>query len=67
MQTDFRDADHLNYLGAKKATDYMTAYLKKNYSLEDHRGDRRYRLWEEMEYDYETVEEQVKKNAGINE
>lgn len=67
LQTDFRDADHLNYLGAKKATDYITAYLKEHYSFEDHRGDSRYRLWEEMEYDYEKVETQVKTNAGINE
>lgn len=66
LQTDFRDADHLNYLGAKKATDYMITYLEENYSLENHKGDKKYRLWEEMEYDYETVEEQVKKNAGIN-
>ena len=65
LQTDFRDADHLNYLGAKKATDYMIDYLKDNYQLADHRGDQKYRLWEEMEYDYSLVEEQVKANAGM--
>lgn len=65
LQTDFRDKDHLNYLGAKKATDYMIHYLKEHYSFDDHRGDKRYRLWEEMEYDYSVIEEQVKANAGI--
>ncbi len=65
LQTDFRDQDHLNYLGAKKATEYMTAYLQERYQLVDHRGDRRYHIWEEMEYDYGLIEEQVKANAGM--
>lgn len=65
LRTDFRDADHLNYLGAKKATDYMIVYLKENYLLSDHRGEQKYRLWEEMEYDYSLVEAEVKANAGL--
>ena len=65
LQTDFRDADHLNYMGAKKATDYMITYLQDKYELEDHRGDKRYRLWEEAEYDYSLIEQQVKQNAGL--
>lgn len=65
LQTDFRDADHLNFLGAKKATNYMIGYLKNNYQLPDHRGEQRYRLWEEMEYDYSIIEEQVSINAGL--
>ena len=65
LQTDFRDKDHLNYLGAKKATDYMIGYLKTNYQLADHRGDQKYRLWEEMEYDYSLIEARVKVNAGM--
>lgn len=65
LQTDFRDKDHLNYLGAKKATDYMINYLKNNYQLVDHRGDRKYLLWDEMEYDYNLIEEQIKTSVGL--
>ena len=65
LQTDFRDKDHLNYLGAKKATDYMINYLKNNYQLVDHRGDRKYLLWDEMEYDYDLIEEQIKTSVGL--
>lgn len=65
LQTDFRDQDHLNYLGAQKATDYLLRYLKEDFTFIDHRGDQKYRLWEEMEYDYSRIEEQVKENAGL--
>lgn len=65
LQKDFRDADHLNFLGAKKATDYMIGYLKEHYQLTDHRGEKKYRLWEEMEYDYSLIKKQVKSNAEL--
>lgn len=65
LQTDFRDQDHLNYLGAVKATDYISEFLITNFQFADRRGDKKYRLWEEMEYDYSLVEEQVKANAGL--
>ena len=45
--TDFRDDHHLNNAGAAKVTDYLGSYLKEHYSLEDHRGDDKYILWQD--------------------
>lgn len=61
LKTDFRDGDHLNYLGAKKATAYITDYFTREFDLEDHRGDSRYYLWEQRDFDYEQVEATIKK------
>ena len=61
--SDFRDKGHFNYLGAKKATDYFIEYIKKHYSFEDHRGDSRYVLWENNNFDYNLVEETTKENG----
>ena len=60
LATDFKDRDHLNYLGAKKATAYLTNYLVENYDLTDHRGDKKYWVWEEVEFDYGEVENTIK-------
>ena len=35
--TDFRDNTHFNRYGSKKASDYMGAYLKEHYDLQDWR------------------------------
>lgn len=43
--TDFYNSKHVNYLGAEKYTDYLTAYLKANYDIPDRRGDDKYHLW----------------------
>ena len=43
--TDFYNSKHVNYLGAEKYTDYLTAYLKDNYDIPDRRGNDKYRLW----------------------
>lgn len=64
LNTDFRDADHLNYLGAVKATDYLAEYLVQQYALKDHRGEKKYTLWEEMEYDYARIEKEVRANVA---
>ncbi len=45
--TDFYDDSHMNAYGAKKTCAYFGTYLKENYTLEDHRGDPRYAIWEE--------------------
>lgn len=45
--TDFYNSKHVNYLGAEKYTDYLTAYIKANYLIPDRRGDEKYNLWEE--------------------
>lgn len=55
---DFYNSKHVNYLGAEKYTDWLTSYLKKNYELEDHRGDPAYQSWEEA---YRTYRGYVKK------
>lgn len=48
--TDTKDAGiHVNVLGALKLTDYVTGYLKDNYNLEDHRGQKEY---ENLDKDY---------------
>lgn len=44
---DFYNSKHVNYLGAEKYTDYLTAYIKANYLIPDRRGDEKYNLWEE--------------------
>lgn len=42
---DFIDSAHTNYFGSEKVTAYMGEYLKENFTLEDHRGDEAYHLW----------------------
>lgn len=59
VATDFRDNDHLNYVGAQKATTYLTDYLVENYDLDDHRGNKRYLIWENREFDYQIIEERI--------
>lgn len=43
---DFYNSKHVNFLGAEKYTNWLTAYLKEHYKLKDHRGDARYDSWE---------------------
>ncbi|MEI0448000.1 SGNH/GDSL hydrolase family protein [Brachyspira intermedia] len=44
---DFADQwGHLNYIGAKKFTEYLGKYLKDHYDLPDRRGDPKYYYWE---------------------
>lgn len=50
--TDFYNSKHVNYLGAEKYTDYLTAYIKENYDIPDRRGDETYHLWEEGYAEY---------------
>lgn len=66
LDMDFRDADHLNYLGAEKATEYMADYLQTNYAFTDHRGDKKYKLWEENTFDYEEIRQEVIYNYEKN-
>ena len=45
-KTDTMDGgDHLNMNGAKKVTEYLGAYLKKNYVLSDYRENQMYQYW----------------------
>lgn len=45
-EQDFLDGGHVNYRGAEKVTAALGKYMAENYDLEDHRGDKRYELWE---------------------
>lgn len=45
-KTDTMDGgDHLNMNGAKKVTEYLGAYLKKNYALSDYRENQMFQYW----------------------
>lgn len=37
--------DHVNFIGAKKITEYIGEFLSKNTSLVDHREDEEYKSW----------------------
>lgn len=45
--------DHLNIYGAKKVTEYMKNYLEENYELPDHRGQQKYKEWNDLQDQYE--------------
>lgn len=45
--TDTKDkGDHLNYLGAKKASSFLGNYLVNNYKLSSHKGQAKYINWD---------------------
>lgn len=53
-ETDSYDGgDHLNLSGAKKVTKYLGEYLKANYTLKDHRGERLYESWDDLALEYD--------------
>lgn len=62
IKTDFCDSTHLNYNGAKKATNYLIQILKNNHNLVDHRGERKYKLWEKADFDYNLIEKEMHEN-----
>lgn len=45
--TDFYNSGHLNYQGGKKITRYIGEYIRNNYDLDNHKGDRKYRKWDD--------------------
>lgn len=45
--TDFHNATHTNEFGAIKVTDYLSDIFEAMYDTPDHRGDKKYRSWEE--------------------
>lgn len=47
FETDFGDVNHVNYLGAEKYTNYLIEYIGENYKIPDHRGEEKYRCWNE--------------------
>jgi hypothetical protein len=52
-ERDFIDVAHLNAVGATKISSYLGEYIKQNESVNDHRGDERYEIWEkDLDYHY---------------
>lgn len=49
---DMLDAGHLNFGGAIKFSDYLGAFLRDNYQLEDHRENPDYQEWNGLLADY---------------
>lgn len=47
FEKDFMDESHLNYFGAKKFTGYLGKDITGRFELPDHRGDKKYKSWEE--------------------
>lgn len=46
FKTDYVDNSHVNYSGAMKFSYYLGYYLKEHYTLEDHRGQEKWRSWD---------------------
>ena len=54
---DFMDVGHLNYRGARKLSSYLDDYLAGSGNLPDHRGDEKYKQWEQdLSYRYKMEE-----------
>ena len=58
FKTDFRDEQHFNYLGAKKATNYFINYLKKK-NITGNYDPIKCKLWEENNFDYNRIEKEM--------
>lgn len=52
FETDFRDRNHVNYLGSEKYTNYLMNYISDHYELPDHRGDEAYSSWDDDYNEY---------------
>lgn len=46
-QNDFRDIGHLNLYGARKVMDHLIPYIIDNYNIPIHKGDPKYKKWDE--------------------
>ncbi len=69
FETDLSDTGentHVNYSGAMKFTKYLGSELRKEFSLEDHRGDLAYSKWNE-DYDkyVESKHDYLKKQKDL--
>lgn len=58
FNTDFRDKQHFNYLGAKKATNYFINYLEKK-NITGNCDPIKRKLWEENNFDYNRIEKEM--------
>lgn len=60
---DYVDLGHFNVYGSTKYTLYFAKYLKENYDLPNHRGDKSYTSWED---EYERFQEDFEIKTGQN-
>ena len=44
---DYYDFKHVNFWGARRYTKFLANYLDTTYNLKDHRGDPKYKSWDE--------------------
>ena len=58
---DFYNNNHVNSLGAEKYTIFLGEYLKKNYHLPDHKGDEKYKSWQELSDSFTKIDNVSKK------
>ena len=68
FDTDCYDPNsHLNPSGARKVTDYLGSFLKKEYALSDHREDSAYsELWDQDYADYrDFLKENIQNNTDL--
>ena len=49
--------DHVNYLGARKVSNFTGAYLVNHYDLPDHRGDSAFADWDKLARGYADIVE----------
>lgn len=47
FSADMADVYHVNWLGMEKVTGWLGNYLEQEYELPDHRGEARYKGWDE--------------------
>lgn len=55
LHTDYVDGAHLNYIGARKLSEYLADDLSEHYTLQDHRGDKAYYQWDSDLHHYHNV------------
>lgn len=66
-ETDTKDeGDHLNYFGAVKVSAYLGSYLKENYDLPDHRGDKLYDSWDTCLKKYQKQVDRLQSRTGVD-
>ncbi|EOS37694.1 hypothetical protein C808_03674 [Lachnospiraceae bacterium M18-1] len=55
-KTDTMDqGDHLNLSGARKVTEHLGKYLKKEFGLSDHRNEALYKTWKRTAKEYTRI------------
>jgi hypothetical protein len=63
LETDFRDVSHMSTGGREKFTNYIASYISDNYGIVDHRGDPKYKLWENAYASYIAISEQQRNES----